>query len=426
MRFTLRKCTDAFGGRLADGTVRGVPAPDERLSSYARLAVQVGLNLQPGQRLAVNAMIEHAPLARAIAREAYAAGASYVDVYYSDQHVRRAHIEAAAEDQLDYSPPWLVERYRRLGEDGAALCAITGNPEPELYADLDGERVGKARMREVAEESLKLSDGLCNWTIVAYPNAGWAETVFGEPDVERLWRAVAQAVRLDEPDPVAAWREHIARLDERAAQLNERRFDHLRYRGLGTDLTIGLHPDCEWQSALDESRGIKHVANMPTEEVFTTPDARRTEGVVRSTLPLQIQGNIVRDLEVRFEGGKAVEVRAASGADVMRTHIAEDEGACRLGEVALVDGHSAVGQTGLVFYDTLFDENASSHIALGTSIVQAVPWAAELDPAERMERGVNHSTIHTDFMIGSNELEIDGVTATGEAVPILRNGDWQL
>jgi aminopeptidase len=403
-----------------------VADPDARLQSYARLAVQVGLNLQPGQALAVNAMLEHAPLARAIAREAYTAGAAYVDVYYSDQHVRRAHIERAAEDQLGYSPPWLVERYRRLGEEGAALCAITGNPEPELFADLDGERVGKARMREVAEESLKLSDGLCNWTIVAYPNAGWAETVFGEPDVERLWQAVAQAVRLDQPDPVAAWREHIARLDERAASLNERRFDHLRYRGPGTDLTIGLHQESEWQSALDESRGIKHVANMPTEEVFTTPDARRTEGVVRSTLPLQIQGNIVRDLEVRFENGKAVEVRAASGEDVMRTHIAEDEGASRLGEVALVDGHSAVGQTGLVFYDTLFDENASSHIALGTSILQAVPWAAELSQDERMERGVNHSTIHTDFMIGSNELEIDGVTASGEAVPILRNGDWQL
>jgi aminopeptidase len=399
---------------------------DERLAKYARLAVQVGLNLQPGQTLAVNALIEHMPLARAIAREAYTAGAAYVDVYYSDQHVRRAHIEQAADEQLGYSPPWLVERYRRLGEDGAALCAITGNPEPELFADLDGERVGKARMREVAEESLKLSDGLCNWTIVAYPNAGWAETVFGEPDVERLWQAVAQAVRLDQPDPVAAWREHIARLDERAASLNERRFDHLRYRGPGTDLTIGLHPDSEWQSALDESRGIKHVANMPTEEVFTTPDARRTEGVVRSTLPLQIQGNIVRDLEVRFENGRAVEVRAASGEEVMRTHIAEDEGASRLGEVALVDGHSAVGQTGLVFYDTLFDENASSHIALGTSILQAVPWASELTPDERMARGVNHSTIHTDFMIGSNELEIDGVTASGEAVPILRNGDWQL
>ncbi|MDX6474830.1 MAG: aminopeptidase, partial [Gaiellaceae bacterium] len=228
------------------------------------------------------------------------------------------------------------------------------------------------------------------------------------------------------PDPVAAWRDHIARLNERAAVLNARRFDHLRYRGPGTDLTIGLHPDSEWQAALDESRGIKHVANMPTEEVFTTPDWRRTEGTVRSTLPLQIQGNIVRDLEVRFEAGRAVGVKAASGEEVMRTHIATDDGAARLGEVALVDGHSAVGNTGLVFYDTLFDENASAHIALGAAIVQAVPWAHELGPEERVERGVNHSSIHTDFMIGSNDVEIDGVTANGEAVPILRGGDWQL
>ncbi|MBA3843116.1 MAG: aminopeptidase, partial [Actinobacteria bacterium] len=295
---------------------------DQRLAAYARLAVQVGLNLQPGQTLGINALIEHAPLARAITREAYAAGARYVDVLYSDQHVRRAHIEGAADGELGYSPPWLVERLTKLGELGGALCAISGNPEPELFSDLDGERVGKARMREVAEASLKLSDGRCNWTIVAYPTEGWAQTVFGEPDVERLWSAVASAVRLDEDDPVAAWREHIARLDQRAAALNERRFDHLRYRGPGTDLTIGLHPDSEWQSALDESQGIKHVANMPTEEVFTTPDARRTEGTVRSTLPLQIQGNIVRGLEVRFEGGRAVEIHAASGEDVMRTHAA--------------------------------------------------------------------------------------------------------
>jgi aminopeptidase len=278
----------------------------------------------------------------------------------------------------------------------------------------------------VAEESLKLTDGLCNWTIVAYPNDGWARTVLGEPDVERLWAAVATAVRLDEPDPVAAWREHIARLQQRAQSLNERRFDQLRYRGPGTDLTIGLHPDSQWQAALDESRGIEHVANMPTEEVFTTPDARRVEGTVRSTLPLQIQGNIVRDLEVRFEGGRAVEIRAGSGEEVMRTHAATDDGASRLGEVALVDGHSRVGQTGLVFYDTLFDENASSHIALGASIVQAVPGASEQTVDERHERGVNHSSIHTDFMIGSNELEVDGITADGEAVPILRNGDWLL
>ena len=403
-----------------------MPAVDQRLESYARLAVQVGLNLQPGQILGINALIEHAPFVRAITREAYAAGATYVDVLYTDQHVRRAHIELADEELLGYSPPWLVSRLRELGERGGALCAIAGNPEPELLADLDGARVGKARMRAVAEESLKLTDGLCNWTIVAYPNDGWAQTVFGEPDVERLWEAVGQAVRLDQPDPVAAWRDHLNRLQERADALNERRFDHLRYRGPGTDLTIGLHPDGDWQAALDESNGIKHVANMPTEEVFTTPDARRVEGTVRSTLPLQIQGNIVRGLEVRFEGGHAVEVHAETGEDVMRTHIATDEGSSRLGEVALVDGHSAVGKTGLVFYDTLFDENASSHIALGASIVQAIPWASELSPEERNERGVNHSSIHTDFMIGSNDLEVDGVTTTGEAVPILRNGDWQL
>jgi aminopeptidase len=403
-----------------------MPGPDERLERYARLTVQVGLNLQPGQTLGINALIEHAPLVRAIAREAYTAGARYVDVLYSDQHVRRAHIAGAADDQLGYSPPWLVQRLREFGETGGALVAITGNPEPELFADLDGERVGKARMREVAEASLKLTDGLCNWTIVAYPNEGWAETVFGEPDVERLWKAVGSAVRLDEADPVAAWREHIARLQTRAESLNERRFDHLRYRGPGTDLTIGLHPTSVWQAALDESRGIEHVANMPTEEVFTTPDARRTEGTVRATLPLQIQGNIIRGLEVRFESGRAVEIHAESGEEVMRTHAATDDGAARLGEVALVDGHSRVGQTGLVFYDTLFDENASSHIALGASIVQAVPEASDLSPEQRHEQGVNHSSIHTDFMIGSNELEIDGVTADGEAVPILRNGDWQL
>jgi aminopeptidase len=403
-----------------------VPGADQRLQNYARLAVEVGLNLQPGQILGINALIEHAPLARAIAREAYSAGARYVDVLYSDQHVRRAHIESAALDQLGFSPPWLVERLRELGRIGGALCAISGNPEPELYSDLDGERVGKARMREVAEESLKLTDGLCNWTIVAYPNEGWATTVLGEPDVERLWEAVGQAVRLDAPDPVAAWREHIGRLQARAASLNERRFDHLRYRGPGTDLTIGLHPDSAWQAALDESNGIAHVANMPTEEVYTTPDARRVDGTVRSTLPLQIQGNIVRDLEIRFEGGRAVEIRAASGEDVMRTHVATDPGAARLGEVALVDGHSAVGKTGLVFYDTLFDENAASHIALGAPILQAVPWASALDAEERVDRGVNHSSIHTDFMIGSDALEVDGVTAEGEAVPILRDGDWLL
>jgi aminopeptidase len=403
-----------------------VAAGEDRLDRLARLAVQIGVNLQEGQTLAVNALVEHAPLVRAVAREAYAAGARYVDVTYGDQHVRRAHIENAADEELGYSPPWLVSRLRELGETGGAVLAITGNPEPELFADLDGQRVGKARMKEVAEASLALTDGLCNWAIVPYPNAGWAETVFGEPDVERLWQAVETAVRLDEPDPVAAWREHIAKLKERAALLNERRFDALHYRGPGTDLTVGLHPASQWQAASDVSRGIEHVANMPTEEVFTTPDSRRVEGVVRSTLPLQIQGTIVRDLVVRFEGGCAVDVRAATGEDVMRTHVEADDGARRLGEVALVDADSRVARTGLVFFDTLFDENASSHIALGTAILSAVDWAAELTPEERSARGVNHSSVHTDFMIGSPELEVVGVDEEGRETPILQNGNWRL
>jgi aminopeptidase len=401
-------------------------ASDDRLSEYARLAVRVGLNLQPGQILGVNALLEQAPLARAVAREAYLAGAKYVDVLYTDQHVRRAHIESAPEDALDWSPPWLVQRLEDLAKGGGALLGIAGNPEPELFADLDGARVGRARMREVSEASLRLSDGLCNWSIVACPNEGWAKTVFGEPDLERLWDAVATTVRLDEPDPVAAWREHLDKLEQRADALNRRRFDALRYRGPGTDLTIGLHPESKWMAASDRVRDIEFVPNMPTEEVFTTPDARRADGTVRATYPLQIQGTIVRGLEVQFEDGRAVDVRADQGEELMRTHVATDDGAARLGEVALVDGSSRVGRTGIVFYDTLFDENAASHIAFGMAILKAVDGSSEVSADERQAQGVNQSSIHTDFMIGSNALDVSGVDAHGNETPILRAGDWVL
>ncbi len=399
---------------------------EQTLVDYARLAVSVGINLQPGQRLAVGCLVEHAPFARAVAAEAYAVGASHVDVLYSDQRVRRAHIQHAADDMLGWSPPWLVQRLNALGEDGGALLAVTGNPEPDLLADLDGGRVARARMRELSEASLRLTGGLCNWSVVAYPNEGWARTIFGEPDLERLWAAVATAVRLDEPDPVAAWREHIAKLQGRASVVNGHAFDALRYRGPGTDLTVGLHPNSSWTAALDVSRGIEHVANMPTEEVFTTPDARRVDGTVRATYPLQLSGTIVRGLTVRFEGGRAVEVHADEGEELMRAHVASDDGSARLGEVALVDRTSRVGQTGLVFSDTLFDENAASHIALGASILQCVEGASLLSPEERHARGINYSSLHTDFMIGSTELAVSGVTAEGEEIPILRNGDWVL
>jgi aminopeptidase len=402
-----------------------VPAPSDLLRNYARLAVHVGLNLQPRQVLAVNALVEHAPLVRAVASEAYAAGALYVDVLYGDQHVHRAHIQQAGEEALGWSAPWLVKRLVDVAENGGALLGITGNPEPDLLADLDGARVGRARMREVAEASLRISDGVCNWSIVACPTAGWANVVFGEPDLDRLWAAVASAVRLDEPDPVAAWRLHVDKLEGRAEALTAHRFDTLRYRGPGTDLNVGLHRDSSWIAGRDEARGIVFVPNMPTEEVFTAPDAGRVDGTVRATYPLQIHGTIVRGLEVRFEEGRAVDVRADEGEELMRAHVASDDGAARLGEVALVDSSSRVGRTGLVFYDTLFDENAASHIAFGMAFTTA-DGISELSPEERYARGFNQSSIHTDFMIGSRELDVAGIDGNGRETPILRGGDWVL
>jgi aminopeptidase len=394
-----------------------VAPSQDLLDRYARLTVRVGANVQPGQLVLVNAVApDHAPFVRAIVREAYAAGAGYVDVLYSEAHAKRGLIEHGTEEMLAWSPPWHVQRLRTAREQNGALIAIMGNPEPELFAGLDGARVGRARPLELSQEALKISDGGCNWVIVACPSPKWAEQVFGEPDVDRLWDAVSAAVRLDEDDPVAAWHEHIARLDRRAAVLNERGFDAIRFRGPGTDLTVGLFRETQWIAALDKTDfGVEHVANMPTEETYATPDPARTEGFVRSTRPLQMGGTVVRDLQIRFEGGRAVEVDASSGADLMREHVGTDEGAARLGEVSIVDGTSRVGQTGLVFYDTLFDENAACHIALGDAIKQSYGGS-----------GANVSSVHTDFMIGAPEVDVDGVLPDGTEVPLLRDNVWQL
>ena len=402
--------------------------PDERLERYARLAVEVGSNVGEGQVVWVSALPEHAPLVRAIARIAYANGASYVDVDYADQHVRRARIELAPEDTLGWTPPWALAKVDHLAETHGALIQIVGDPEPELLADLDGGRVGRTRMKELAERYVKATNQrLINWVIVAYPNEGWAQTVFGEPDVERLWDAVADATRLDEPDPVQAWRDHIDKLVERGNLMNERAFDAIRFRGPGTDLTVGLIPGAKWCTALEETvDGRRHVVNMPTEEIFTSPDRRRTTGTVRSTKPLALAGNVVRDLELRFEDGRAVEVDASSGAELIREQLRQDETASFLGEVALVDGDSRVGRSGLVFLNTLFDENASCHIAYGSGILEAIPGGEEKDEAELEALGFNTSSIHTDFMIGGPEIEVDGLDASGKAAPLLRGDAWQL
>jgi len=396
----------------------GAGAEAERLERYAELAVRVGANLQPGQTAFLNFLVEHAPLARAVTRAAYRAGARYVDVRYHDNHVRRAMIELGPDEALTHTPEWMKAYAEAMS--GHAQIGATGDPEPELMADLDGERVGRARPLAFVEiVRRQMIERALNWTGVAFPNEGWAAKIFGEPDVERLWEAVAFCTRLDEDDPVQAWRDHMAKLERRAKTLNELKLDAIHYAGPGTDLTVGLLDDARWMSALFRtSGGIEYVPNMPTEEIFTTPDSRRAEGTVRSTRPLALLGDVVEGLQLTVKDGRIVDVQADKGAGVVRGQLEIDERAAYFGELALVDGTSRVGRTGITFFDTLYDENATCHIAYGFGI----PEAFEGEPSEAM----NLSNVHTDFMVGGPELAVDGIRKDGTRVPILREDVWQL
>jgi aminopeptidase len=287
-------------------------------------------------------------------------------------------------------------------------------------SELDGERVGRTRMLEANKVARQqMVDRSVNWSGVAFPNEGWARQIFGEPDVERLWELVAFCTRLDETDPVQAWRDHMQRLETRAAELNALEFDAVHYTGPGTDFTVGLLPNARWMSALFRTAsGIEFVPNMPTEEIFTTPDCRRAEGTIRASKPLALLGEIIEGLQLTVENGKIVEVKADKGADVIRGQLAADDRAAYFGELALVDGTSRVGQTDVTFFDTLYDENATCHIAYGFGI----PEVFDGDPGE----GMNVANVHTDFMIGGPELNVDGVTKDGASIPILREDVWQL
>ena len=390
----------------------------------ADLLVGFGANVQPGQILAISSEPGKEALTRELATSAYRAGAKFVDVWYFDLHVKRARLLHSSDEDLPFVPEWYGHRLVQLGEQHAARIALTGPVEPGLLSDVDPRRAGIDQLPALKEGIAIVNAATTNWCGAPCPTPGWARLVFPElePDAAyaKLWEQILHVMRLDEDDPVATWRARADHLESMAARLTERHFDAVRFTGEGTDLTIGLLPSSTWVAArFTTVDGIVHMPNLPTEEVFTTPDPLRTDGFVTATKPLSVGGSIVEGLRVRFEGGRAVQIDADSGAEVMRAYAARDDGSSFLGEVALVDREGRIGPLGTTFYDTLLDENAASHIALGSGYALGVGDAADLDR-------VNHSAIHVDFMIGSNEIEVDGLAPDGDVTPLLRGGSWQI
>jgi aminopeptidase len=395
----------------------------EDVVRLADLLVGFGANLQPGQILGVTAYLGMEDAARAVARAGYKRGAKYVDVFWWDQLVKRARLELAEDETLDYVPPWFDQRMQWLSDERAARVTLTGT-SAGVFDGIDPARTGRDSLPYIAAVPRIVNARTTNWTAGPCPNLGWAQRVHPELEPEaaldKLWEEVTYVLRLDTDDPVEAWRERMKIIVASADRLTERRFDSLHLKGDGTDLTIGLMPSSKWLGAdFSTADGKTHYPNLPTEEVFTTPDPERVDGHVSATMPLELYGSYMNGIRIEFEGGRAVKADADEGADALRATIAKDDGASRLGEIALVDKEGRIGPLRTVFYETLLDENAASHIALGNAYTFPVE-----DEADR-ER-VNKSDIHVDFMIGSNELDVDGITRDGDRVPVLRGGSWQI
>jgi len=396
------------------------------LERYADLIVSVGANVQPDQVLAVEALPEAQPLVAAIARRAYEKGARYVDVQYFDPQVKRIRAEYAAEQTLDWIPPWAGKRMLALGDLDAARVVLVPLVPPGLLDGVDAERAGRDRLPTVPETFKVIDDRSVAWTLSPYPTLGWAQTVYPDLDgaeaLERLWQDVAHICRLDEPDPAAAWQERIDQIWQNASRLDALDLDSLHFEGPGTDLTVGLLPSSRFAKEGGSSQtrtGVRHVPNIPTEEVYTTPDPERTEGVVAATKPLDVAGSLVTGLRIRFEGGRAVEIDAETNVAALRRRCSLDDGASRLGEVALVDRESRIGKLGRTFFTTLLDENAASHLAFGDA------YSAPVGDEHDLPR-INESVVHIDFMIGSDDVTVTGTTKAGERVAILRGGTWQI
>jgi len=391
--------------------------------ALADLIVRFGANVQPGQVVAISSEPGKERLARAVAESAYRAGAKFVDLSVFDIHVKRARMEYAADDTLDYVPPWYGQRMQALGENRCAVIALTGPVAPRIMDGIDPTRLGRDLLPRIRESIEIVNQRSTNWTAAPCPTPSWAELVHPEvapaEALDLLWRDVAHVCRVNEPDPVAAWENRMEGLISVAGKLDELQLDALRFEGPGTELTVGLFRSSRWQCArITTVDGVRHAPNLPTEEVFTTPDPARVEGYVSSTKPLFVSGALVNGLRVRFEGGRAVEFEADQGAETLRALSQRDPGAARLGEVALVDGDSRIGQLDTVFFDTLLDENAASHIALGEGL--------DFTVGEDERSRINRSELHIDFMIGSDAVAVTGVEPGGGEVPLLRGGAWTI
>jgi aminopeptidase len=398
---------------------------DALLARYAKLIVETGTNVQPGQDVLIIAAPESARLVRAVAAHAYARGARFVDPWYFDPQVKRIRALSASDDTLEFVPPWVGSRLTRLGEGHGVRISISPNAPPGLMDGVDPARAGRDQLPSVPQHLEVINAKTTNWCVVPWATPAWATFVHPDLDEEaavaKLFEELAYVLRLDEDDTEGAWNGRFDELHTVGKKLDALELDSVHFEGPGTDLTVGLLPTSHFageQAGATTVDGIVFHANIPTEEVFTTPDPERVSGVVSATKPLDLSGTVVDGLRVQFEGGRAVSIEAETGAEALRARAAKDEGASRLGEVALVDREGRIGKTGTVFFNTLLDENAASHIALGSAYATAV--------GEEDRDRINKSGIHIDFMIGSDDVTVTGRTRDGRDVPLMLGGSWQI
>ncbi len=414
-----------------------VRSPTSQLRKYAEAIVKVGLNLHKGQRLFIYngrtlGVLPHAaPLVYEVTRAAYAAGASYVDVIWSDEELLRIRLQDAATASLTEYSHWLLTGMTEMIEEGDALLSIMSQ-NPNFLSNLDPKRVGiwrKTYLEKFKKVNADLSRNATTWCVVAASGPEWAKKVYpglaADKAQAKLWSAIFKAARIDQPDPVKAWKEHTRALNRRGRYLQTKQYTALHYRAPGTDLTLGLPRGHKWLSAgAHGANGAYFVCNMPTEEVFTLPDRSRAEGYVTSTMPLSESGSLIEDFRINFEKGRIVKVHARKGQSFLENLIKTDEGARHLGEVALVPASSPIARSGLLFYNTLFDENASCHLAIGNAYSDTLEGAEKMSEAEFARHGGNSSIAHVDFMIGSPRMDIDGIKSNGETEPVMRRGEW--